>query len=270
MTAWVHQLGYLGLCLSLLCAMALAVRAGTSQDAVLHAQLARLSQRRIFFGHQSVGMNLLDGVREIAAGYPDVRLRVVESPAGPDPTPGTFAHAFIPENGNPVLKLESFERALSSDVTPDIAFLKFCYVDFSTGTDARALFARYQATVSALRSRYPRTVFVHITAPLTTVQGGAKAALGRLLGRAPGGLRENARREEYSDLLRQAYRGKEPVFDLAVLESTAADGHRELHHWNGSKVPALLPAWTDDGGHLNPEARQRLARELIGFLAGLP
>jgi hypothetical protein len=268
-----HALGCLGLCLSLVCALAFAVRADPAQDDTeLRAQFLRLSQRRIFFGHQSVGINLLDGVRELVARYADVGLRLVEVGADTDLPAGTFAHAFMPQHGNPGLKLESFERALSSGVgsAADIAFVKLCYVDFSSGTDAPALFARYQSKLTALRARYPRTIFVLITAPLTTVEGGAKAALKRLLGRGPGGLLENARRDEFNDLLRRAYGGKEPVFDLAHLESTAADGQRELHDWKGRKVPALLSAYTDDGGHLNAEARLRFARELIALLASLP
>jgi len=57
---WTNDRGCLGLCLSL---CALAVRGDASQD----AELVRLSQRRIFLGRQSVGVNLLEGVREIAA-----------------------------------------------------------------------------------------------------------------------------------------------------------------------------------------------------------
>src|ERR1700730_1772553 len=237
-----HHLGCFGLCLSFLSGVPFAGRAAQSEDAQLRAELLRLSQRRIFFGHQSVGMNLLQGVREIAARQPDVEIRVVEIPAGTDLEPGTFAHAFMPENGDPGRKLESFERALSSGIgaAAEVAFLKFCYVDFDSATDAASLFARYQATLSALRARYPRIVFVHVTAPLTTVEGGPKAALKRLLGRAPRGLPENARREEFNQLLRRAYGGKEPLFDLARLESSAVDGRRELHEWKGNHAPAVL------------------------------
>jgi hypothetical protein len=256
----------------MLCALAFAARADSAPDAELSAQLLRLSQRRIFFGHQSVGMDLLEGVRELAARHADVGLRLVEVRAAADLPAGAFAHAFLPENGNPELKLESFERALSSGIgsAVDIALVKFCYVDFSSDTDARGLFAHYQAKLNALRERYPRTVFVHVTAPLTAVEAGAKAALKRLLGYGSGGLLENARRDEYNELLRRAYAGKEPVFDLARLESTGPDGQREIHDWKGSKVPALLPAYTDDGGHLNSNARARFAGELIALLASLP
>ena len=269
---WPHDPGVAGLCASLLCAVAIAMRADPLQDAGLRSDLVRLSHRRIFFGHQSVGMNLLDGVREIAGRYPDVPFRVIEAPAGPELPQGSLAHAYMAENGNPDLKLESFDRALSSGIgsVVDVAFLKFCYIDFSSMTDAPRLFARYQATLSALRARYPRIVFVHVTAPLTTVQDGPQAALKRLLGRAPAGISENAKREEFNELLRRAYQGKEPVFDLARLESTEPDGGRELHEWNGSKVPALLAAYSDDGSHLNDKARLRFARELIALLAALP
>jgi len=38
----------------------------------------------------------------------------------------------------------------------------------------------------------------------------------------------------------------------------------------GSKIPAVLPAYTDDGGNLAPDARVRFARELVALLASLP
>jgi lysophospholipase L1-like esterase len=40
--------------------------------------------------------------------------------------------------------------------------------------------------------------------------------------------------------------------------------------WNGGSAPALTPAFTDDGGHLNAAGRLRAARELVSVLAGLP
>ena len=68
----------------------------------------------------------------------------------------------------------------------DIALVKFCYVDFDAGTDVPALFAAYQATLASLEGRYPRTTFVHVTAPLTTVQGGPRrSSSGSWAGRRP-------------------------------------------------------------------------------------
>ena len=100
----------------------------------------------------------------------------------------------------------------------DIAFMKFCFVDFNPKTDVKELFAHYQATIDDLRTRNPGTTFIHVTVPLTGEQGGLKEFVKRLLGRAPYGIMENIRREEYNALLRQAYRGREPIFDLARVE----------------------------------------------------
>jgi len=148
--------------------------------------------------------------------------------------------------------------------------MKLCYVDFRADTDARQIFERYRAAIDGLRARNPGTTFVHVTAPLTTVQAGPKAMAKRLLGRAPGGVEENARREEFNALLRTTYGGREPIFDLAALESTLADGTRQTVEWKGKAVPVLAGAYTDDGGHLNEAGRLRAARELARVLAQVP
>jgi hypothetical protein len=38
---------------------------------------------------------------------------------------------------------------------------------------------------------------------------------------------------------------------------------------DGRGIPALAPAWTDDGGHLNVEGRRMIAEQFLVFLAGL-
>jgi hypothetical protein len=140
-------------------AFALAASAGArAADAQLHAELERIAQRQIFFGHQSVGVNLLEGLAQLAAA---------------ERVPVHVADAFIAENGDPLRKLQSFEQAMGQQPKPvEVALMKFCYVDFTAETDASALFARYRATLDRLRAKYPGTIFVHVTAPLTDVQGG--------------------------------------------------------------------------------------------------
>lgn len=250
--------------------LAVAVADAGAADAALRAELERLAQRRIYFGHQSVGNNLLDGIRQLAqeAGVP---LRIGEVRTATELKPGTFGHTFVAENGAPLRKLRSFEQAMGSrPAAVDIAFVKFCYSDIDASTDAKALFARYRATIDGLRTKHPGTTFVHVTLPLTEAQGGAKALAKRLLGRAPYGTVENLRREEYNALLRRAYAGREPLFDLARVESTAPDGTAVKVQWNGSEAPALASAYTDDGGHLNAAGKRRAARELISVLAAIP
>jgi hypothetical protein len=172
----------------------------------------------------------------------------------------------------PLKKLKSFAQVMGQSRTaPDIALMKFCFVDFTADTDVKALFASYRATIESLRAQHPGTTFLHVTAPLTTVEGGLKARMKYLMGTAPlYGTLENMRREEYNTLLRQTYQGREPLFDLARVESSHADGTAEAVKWQGSAVPVLIQEYSDDGGHLNDIGKDRAARELITVLAGIP
>src|SRR4051812_26124762 len=82
-----------------------------SSEVDVRGQLRSLAGRGVFFGHQSVGMNLIDGLRELSAEQ-GVPLNVVEAKAPLDVPAGTFAHSYIPENGDPMRKLRSFAQAL--------------------------------------------------------------------------------------------------------------------------------------------------------------
>jgi len=245
-------------------------RARAGPDAKLAPELRTFAQRKIFFGHQSVGRNIIEGLRQLAAreGVPLEIGDEDEGAAGP----AIFTHGAVARNGDPVLKLQSFSGALASGPPAgvDTALVKFCYVDFSSETDVAALFTRYQDTVAALKARYPRTTFVHVTAPLTAVPGGPKEFLKRLLGRPPAGAAENGRREDYNALVRRAYQGREPLFDLAAVESTRPDGSRVTVDLDGRAVPVLFPAYTYDDGHLNGEGQLRAARELVSVIAAIP
>ncbi|MGA8891980.1 MAG: hypothetical protein WB493_10450, partial [Anaeromyxobacteraceae bacterium] len=257
-------------------AIAIAVAAGPAVGAEgvppsAEAGLERLRGKSVFFGHQSVGMNVLDGLQLLAARS-GKELRITEVRPGTAIAPGTIGHAWVGENHAPSTKIDAFVRAVDALPAPgvDVALVKLCYVDFAPETDVAAILARYRAALDDLRRRHPHTTFVHVTAPVSTVQGGAKALLKQVMGKPPYGLVENVRREEYNQALRKAYGGKEPIFDLARIESTAPDGRVETVEWQGRRVPALVPAYTDDGGHLNEAGRLRAAAALVDLLAGLP
>ena len=221
-------------------------------DPALRADLQRMAQERIYFAHQSVGANILQGVKELSAR------------AG---VPVFVKDEFVPENGDPLRKLENFRRSVGTGSRYDIALVKFCFVDIDADTDVAALFDQYRMVIGELRAKNPRTVFVHVTLPLTTVQSGPKAWVKRLLGRSPYGTVENVRRDEYNRLLRSTYAGREPIFDLARLESTTPDGRLVTVAWDGFTAPAMAPEYTNDGGHLNALGRVRAAREFIAVLA---
>jgi hypothetical protein len=237
----------------------------TEDSAALRTELKSISQHRIYFGHQSVGVNLLDGIRQLGQAE-QVPLNIIETPMVSNVLPNTIGHTFIDRNGDPLQKLKSFEIAFGQQPTKiDIAFMKFCYIDFSASTDTKALFTQYQTTIKALQARNPHTVFVHVTAPLTGKTGGVKGFAKTLLGRD--GSVENVRREEYNSLLRNAYQGREPVFDLARVESVDPNGEKVTSKRDGRSIPAMASEYTDDGGHLNTIGRLKAARELVSVLA---
>jgi len=114
--------------------LSLAATMAQAADEALRADLTLLADKRIYFAHQSVGGNLLDGVAMLSrqAGVP---LRIVETPRAAGLAPGTLGHFFVPENGQPLHKLANFGKALGSGSAVDIALVKFCYVDIDAATE---------------------------------------------------------------------------------------------------------------------------------------
>jgi len=226
-----------------------------------------LGAMRLYFGHQSVGGNIVAGLEAVLAEHPEIPLRIVEA-ATLDPAsgPGLY-HARIGRNGAPASKTRAFS-AIVDGGDPAVGVLKYCYLDVTGDTDPAALFAEYRKAMDELRARHPDLVIVHVTIPLTANDGRREWLKARLRGRAT--ARDlNVLRNHYNALLRQAYVGKAPVFDLARVESTTSDGRRTSFERNGVPVYYLAPEYTDDGGHLNAIGRRVAAEELLAVLAGL-
>jgi len=235
------------------------------------AAWSSLSHQKIFFGHKSVGYNIVDGVKDLVGLNPQANLNVAETNNPSDLANPVFAHWSNGKNNVPRSKIDAFVNTMAEGIgnLADIAFFKFCYVDIEPDTDIESLFATYDKAMSDLKKRYPRTTFVHVTVPLTVNQTGIKAWIKKILGRPVWGVNQNARRNQYNDLLRQAYKGKAPLFDLAEIESTLPDGTRTTFKSNRSTYYQLASEYTYDGGHLNETGRKKVAEQLLIFLANL-
>lgn len=234
-----------------------------SGASALKQRLEAIASSTVLFGHQSVGANVLDGLRALA-GAAGVRLNIAEVQGAAELKPGTFGHVYVASNGDPHRKLASFTTALAGG-EPEVALVKFCYVDYDADTDAKGLFEAYQRTLRELRAKHPRTTFVHVTAPLQADEGFVKWLVKKVLGKRNGAVATNARREEYNALLRSAFAG-EPFFDLARVESTDSSGQLVSASYQGRSVPMLAGEYTDDGGHLNAAGSWSAALELTGVL----
>lgn len=229
----------------------------------------RLSEKKIYFGHQSVGVNIIDGMKGILKGNSQFRLNIVETNNPASFESPLFAHSRIGRNRNPSSKIESFAKLMNEGIgnKADFAFFKFCYVDISYSTDLDKIFREYTSTMLNLSEKYPETKFIHITVPLISKETGIKPVLKRILRRPLRDYEENIRRTKYNEMLRKQYDGKEPLFDLAKIESTLTDGTRLSYKKDGKFIFALIPDYTHDGGHLNEYGRKIVAEQLLIYLA---
>lgn len=232
--------------------------------AVSRTDLDRTAKLRIVFAHQSVGQNILDGLRTLVAEQGS-GLRILETRRPPAGEPGLF-HFKVGQNGAPEGKIQDYVQTVSSDPADiDVALLKLCFIDFNAASDPRRLAQDYADAIQRLQAARPQTRFVAITAPLTTVQTGPKAWIKRLLGQSPAGYDSNLRRQAFNDVLRQRFPHNR-LFDLARLESTAG-GAPIGFEVNGQHVEALDPALSSDGGHLNARGARLAASALVHFLS---
>jgi hypothetical protein len=225
--------------------------------AVSEAEWSIVAKRRVLFAHQSVGQDILDGVAALAARQ-GIDLNIVQGRSVPPDTAGIY-HFSVGENGDPVGKLRDFRDLVDRQGVEgiDMVMVKLCYVDFTAETDASGLAGQYVSTLRELQARHPGARFIAVTAPLTTVQGGPKAWVKRLLGKQPYGVAENARREEFNQVVRSSF-PRESLFDLARLEL-------------GEGVnPSLDPRLTYDGGHLNEFGQALVGAAFIKAMATDP
>ena len=223
-------------------------------------QWAALGARQIFFGHQSVGENLMAGVEHVLRTRTDisVQVRLTDDPS--QMAAAGFYHARIGQNGFPATKLEAFAEIVSdSAIAPSgTVILKLCYVDVAPGTDPEAVFAQYRQTVDSLRAPRPVLTIVHVTTPLTTDAGWLRhvaAGLRGLTSRRQG----NYLFGRYNELLLETYGGRDPVFGLARHDATDAKGRLSTVRVDGKSVPMLLGEWSSDGSHPNEAGRCRVA-----------
>ena len=230
-----------------------------------------LSEKKIYFGHQSVGNNIISGIKDLMTEYPQINLKIVETSDQADFKVGIFAHSKVGKNIDPKSKISGFESYMKNGLggNADIAFFKFCYIDINPKTHVEQLFIEYKRAMSQLKLNYPKTEFIHVTIPLKIVQTGPRAWIKKIIGSPIGGYEDNIKRNQFNNLLRAEYREKEPVFDLALVESTYSKGSREKFQHRGNTYYALIPEYSHDGRHLNEVGRKKVAEQLLILLSKL-
>lgn len=261
-----HSIPMLALLSLLACQPEPPVSPFTMTDA-LKQDLNVLRSARGYFGHQSVGGDIMNGVTDIlrdsGTPLPLLELQTVT------PLPDAFLlHMPVGKNTEPKTKCDDFKRIVDQELAGNIdyALLKFCYIDIGEDTDVESLFAYYRSVLDDLQARHPDITFIHVTTALRDTPGGFGVWIRETLGRPNRAKLANVKRHEFNELLRAAYAGA-PIFDLAASESTYPDGRRETFTLNGKTYYSLIGAYTHDGGHLNELGRRHVAADFIHSIA---
>ena len=234
----------------------------------------KLGEKKIFFAHQSVGNNIINGIRDIMKENPNVHLNIMEISEPVVLKEDVFAHTYIGRNEDPQSKIDDFAHYMENGIgnSANLAFLKFCYVDIDNKTDIKKLFTAYKKEMAELKNKFPKTKIIHFTVPLLKKNKPSfKNWIKGLFGKKDNFFanEHNIKRNKFNRLVVAEYKNKEPVFDLAKLESTYPDGSQETFTESGKTYYSLIPAYTDDGGHLNETGRKIIAEQLLLFLINL-
>ena len=230
-----------------------------------------LSTKSIYFGHNSVGRNILSGVKKLLNENPQIKLTIKETYNPKEFAPGTLAHSKIGYNRDPQSKLTAFDFYMNvgGASASDVAFFKYCYVDINRETNVDEVFSDYIFKIKRLKTAYPNTIFLHTTVPLTTIQSGVKASIKKVIGRPLAGVQENIKRNLFNELLRNEFGETDPIFDIAKIESTFPDGQRSSFTINDKQFYSLVPEYSYDGSHLNETGQRVLAEHLLLLLVDL-
>ncbi len=221
----------------------------TAQDAI--------RSTRVFFGHQSVGADTIEGMAALGFGDPWVYWAFPDD-AGYNGG-AYFGQEMIGENRHPAGKVEAFRAFMIDDAygaRVDLAGFKLCFQDFEddAGGDAAgssaelaALELTYAAAIDQVRAQFPGVRLFHVTPPLVAA--------------AEWSADQNAARVALGDWLKHTYGPTDVIFDLQDVESIDPSTQQRC---------TAMGAWAlcdanaaDDHAHLSTGGKERMAKAMM-------
>ncbi len=160
---------------------------GMTMDDRLKQDLETVGNMRVYFGHQSVGRNILQGLKDISTDARSSAIKWVSAVEARTISGPLFIESNIGENGKPSTKCDAFRDAMDHDIggdSLDVAFMKFCYVDIGAETNVEEMFGYYKRTVSDIQREHPEVTVMHMTIPLVTRSAGWKRLVKKIIGRS--------------------------------------------------------------------------------------
>ena len=236
----------------------------------------KLSRTKIFFGHQSVGNDIINGIQDVKSKNKKIKIRIFNIHEVANMHDGFLLdEPNLGNNENPRSKILAFKKIIEEEIGNkiDIAFMKFCFVDFMKGTDIVPIFNEYKKNIEKLEKLYPNIKFIHFTVPLLErkEEKGIKFWLKKHFRSKNSWWSDehNIIRNKMNNMIRKEYENTKRLFDLAKIESTLPNGSRCKFEKEGKTYYSLYPNYSFDGGHLNELGRETVATELLMFLISL-
>jgi hypothetical protein len=241
-----------------------AMNGSKTMDPGISKKITIISQNNIYFGHQSVGQNIISGLNKLNSKFGNNEI-IIKNLSNISESQGNyFIHSNIGNNGDPKGKFKEFAEIVDSltNKNLNIAMMKLCFVDFNKNTDIQDIFNSYVTMMDSLQKKYPNIIFIHFTVPLKSQLSWISKIKDLIKNRDKVDPLDNLRRNEYNKLIFSKY-SKDYIFDLAGAESTYPDGKREFILLDDKISYTLINNYTTDGGHLNEEGENIIAAELI-------
>ena len=175
-------------------------------------------RKKIFFGHASVGSNIIDGIEDIRANNQHVQnINIQDLKEDNEVNEPAIYHAQNGKNGFPKSKVDAFKKTLEEKGLGnklDIAFFKLCYVDIEKDSNVQEMFDYYTSNMEYLKKKFPRLQFVHVTTPLYSHSRGIKGFIKNIIR----GDVSNVKRNEFNKMLiKKATTIKSKTSDLPLL-----------------------------------------------------
>lgn len=228
--------------------------------------LTAVADARVFFAHQSVGVDIVSAVPAVYRAHDLTPPQVAElTQAGPGDMMLDFR---IGTNGDPIGKIEDFDALIRGGLGDeiDVAILKLCYIDVREETDINEVFTTYRDTITGLQRDYPEVTFIASTVPVS-VRRGPLGTLKGWVGQGDNfGSEHNVTREKLNTMIREEYADTRLLFDVAAIQSTTAEGDRVAGTHGGDLYYALAKEFARDAAHLNEDGGAIAAEALLAVI----
>ena len=230
---------------------------GSFLEIIPQVYLDRARQLKVLFCHASVGGTIMNGMvgrNGLASQNPAryyINRQENEDPVWFDRSSGIIdvSRTDWPLNGSKSLGFDNLIRNLGYGEPSrlDVAFMKFCYIDWLPGTNVQKKWEEYRATMEALEADYPEVTFVWWTTAISTAGAGGDV------------------RETFNNLVREyCVRNGKVLFDLADIESHDRQGNPCC---DDIGAEALYAGYAVDGAHPTGIGQTRLASAMWWLLA---